>query len=99
MVAHHITINYIVERRNKQNESNIVMAIFFFFLYNYKCRSFVLTLMNRRFVYVEKYNGCWIKQGARESYGKEIRRDTGGVEVKKKQNNGANGKMFVSLSL
>lgn len=98
MVAHHITINYIVERRNKQNESNIVMAIFFF-LYNYKCRSFVLTLMNRRFVYVEKYNGCWIKQGARESYGKEIRRDTGRVEVKKKQNNGANGKMFVSLSL
>lgn len=55
--------------------------------------------MNRRFVYVEKYNGCWIKQRARESYGKEIRRDTGRVEVKKKQNNGANGKMFVSLSL
>lgn len=54
--------------------------------------------MNRRFVCVEKYNGCWIKQGARESYEKEIRRDTGRVEVKKKQNNGANGKMFVSLS-
>lgn len=63
MVAHHITINYIVERRNKQNESNIVMAIFFFFfLYNYKCRSFVLTLMKRRFVCVDKYNGCWIKE-------------------------------------
>lgn len=61
MVAHHITINYIVERRNKQNESNIVMAIFFFFLYNYKC-SFVLTLMKRRFVCVDKYNGYWIKE-------------------------------------